>query len=65
MVFVPDVPVMVRAYWPMGAVLPAVRVSVEFAVVGFGAKDAVTPAGKPETARLTLPVNPYSGLMSA
>ena len=29
--------------------------------VGFGAKSAVTPLGIPETARLTLPLNPFCG----
>lgn len=28
-------------------------------VVGFSEKDAVTPAGRPETDRVTLPLNPY------
>ena len=42
------------------AVLAAVSVSkLEPVAVGFGAKDAVTPLGRPDTARLTLPVNPY------
>ena len=51
-VWVPEVPVMMSVYWPMGAVLPAVTVSVLLpAVAGFGEKDAVTPLGRPE--------NPY------
>lgn len=64
-VLVPEVPVMVRVLGPSWAVLDAVSVSVlsvPFAVVGLGEKDAVTPLGSPVTERLTLPVNPYWGL---
>jgi hypothetical protein len=44
-------------------VLLAVSVStVEPVEMGFGAKDAVTPLRRPETARLTLPLNPYCGV---
>ena len=53
--------VMVALYCPGVAVLLAVSVSVLELVVGFGEKDAVTPLGKPVTARFTLPVNPYCG----
>jgi hypothetical protein len=62
-VTLPDVPVSVTVDCPMAAELLAVSVSVLFPVVGFGVKDAVTPAGKPDNERLTLPVNPYWGLM--
>ena len=59
----PEVPVIVSVLVPTAlAVLLAVRVSVLVFVVGLGAKLAVTPWGKPDTARLTLPLNPYSGL---
>jgi hypothetical protein len=54
----PDVPVTVSGYCPMAVELLAVSVKVLFPVVGFGEKDAVTPLGKPETERFTLPVNP-------
>lgn len=37
----------------------AVNVSVLLFVVGFGENDAVTPAGKPETENVTLPLNPF------
>ena len=58
----PEVPVMITLYWPRLAVLLAVNVSrLEPVAVGFGEKDAVTPLGRPVTARLTLPVNPYWG----
>jgi hypothetical protein len=52
---------MVSVYWPTGAVLLAVSVSVLLEVVGFGVNAAVTPLGSPDTERFTLPVNPYCG----
>lgn len=57
---VPEVPLMVTVNVPVAAVLPAVRVSVLVPVVKLGLNDAVTPAGKSEAVRLTLPVNPFS-----
>jgi hypothetical protein len=57
----PDVPVIVIMYCPRLAVLLAVKVSMLLPVVGVGLKDAVTPLGRPDTARFTLPVNPYWG----
>ena len=54
----------VRVLVPSLAVLLAESVNIAYPVVGLGEKDAVTPLGRPETARLTLPVNPYSGLIS-
>ena len=62
-VCVPDVPVTVRGYWPTGVVLPAFTVSVLPPIeelMGLGLNEAVTPLGRPETDRLTLPVNTYS-----
>ena len=61
-VSLPDVPVMVSVEVPMLAELLATRVSTLFPTVGFGEKDAVTPLGRPETARFTLPANPKRGL---
>jgi len=61
-VVLPDVPVIVALYCPRVAELVAVSVTVLYPVAGFGENDALTPAGKPEIERLTLPVNPYSGL---
>jgi hypothetical protein len=58
----PEVPVTVALYGPGVAVLLAVRVSVLLPLVGLGARDAVTPLGRPVTERFTLPVNPYCGL---
>jgi hypothetical protein len=57
----PDVPVTVKGYCPMAVELLAVNVSVLLPVAGFGEKDAVTPLGRPETEKVTLPVNPYCG----
>jgi hypothetical protein len=58
----PAVPVMVSVLLPTLAVLLALSVSVLIFVVGFGVKLAVTPWGKPDTARFTLPLNPYAGI---
>ena len=54
----PDVPVMVTIAVPVVAEPLAVSVSVLVPVVLVGLNDAVTPLGKPDAARLTLPVNP-------
>jgi hypothetical protein len=62
LVRLPKVPVTVTVLCPIGAELLAVNVIVLIPVVGLGVKDAVTPVGRPDTERLTLPVNPYSGL---
>ena len=61
-VWEPEVPVTVIVWVPKGAEVLAVKVSVVPVVVGFGEKEAVTPVGNPETARLTVPLNPFSGL---
>jgi hypothetical protein len=58
----PDLPVMITLYCPTAAALLATRVSKLLPTVGFGEKDAVTPLGRPETARFTLPTNPKRGL---
>jgi hypothetical protein len=64
-VWEPDLPVMVTVYCPREAVLAAVKVSVPavIAEAGFGLKDALTPLGRPETERLTLPVKPLRELI--
>jgi hypothetical protein len=61
----PEVPVSVNEAWPAAAALLAVSVSIVFAWAwpgpnerGFGEIDALTPLGKPETERVTLPLNP-------
>ena len=56
---VPDVPVMVTVAVPVVAVLLAVRVRVLLEVAGFVPNAAVTPLGKPDAARVTLPENPF------
>jgi hypothetical protein len=57
----PAVPVMVTVLVPSDAELLADNVSMLNPVVGFGANDAVTPLGRPDRERFTLPVNPYCG----
>ena len=56
----PDLPVMVMFCVPSGAKVAAVSVSKAVPVVGFGLNVAVTAEGRPEAARLTLPVNPFT-----
>jgi hypothetical protein len=58
----PEVPVSVTVAFATGAEPLAVKVSVLLEVAGFREKDAVTPAGRPERERLTVPLNPYSGV---
>jgi len=57
----PEVPVIVTVAVPVVAVLLAVSVSVLLPVVLAGLNEAVTPLGRPEADRLTLPVNPLAG----
>ena len=59
---VPDVPVMVTVTVPVVAALPAVSVNVLVVVVGLGLNDAVTPLGRPEADKLTLPLKPFCGV---
>ena len=40
----------------------AVNVSVLVLVAGFGLNDGVTPVGRPDAVRFTLPVNPFVGV---
>jgi hypothetical protein len=60
-VSVPEVPVKVRVYCPGSAEGLAVTVKLLYEVVGLGENDAVTPLGRPDTERFTLPLNPYCG----
>jgi hypothetical protein len=53
---------MVTAAVPVVAVLLAVKVSVLVAVAGFGLNEAVTPLGRPDTDKLTLPLKPFWGV---
>ena len=57
----PDVPVMVTVEVPMAAPASAVSVKVLVVVVGFGLNAAVTPLGRPEALKVTLPLNPFKG----
>lgn len=59
---VPDVPVMVTVAVPVVAVELAVRVKTLVDVAGLVPKLAVTPAGRPEADKVTLPVNPPEGV---
>jgi hypothetical protein len=54
----PEVPVIVTVDVPVVAVALAVKLSELVVLVGFGLNAAVTPLGRPEAARLTLPLNP-------
>ena len=60
---VPDVPVIVTVAVPVAAVALAVRVSVLLLVAGLGLNAAVTPLGKPDAERVTLPLKPFNGVM--
>ena len=57
----PEVPVTVTAADPMVAELPAVRVKMLVVLAGFVLNSAVTPAGKPLAAKVTLPAKPFVG----
>ena len=54
-----DVPVIVTVAVPVVAVLVAVSVNVLAVLVLLGLNDALTPAGKPDAERLTLPLKPF------
>ena len=58
----PEVPVTVTVNVPVAAEGPAESVSVLVVALVSGMKDAVTPLGKPEAARFTLALKPFSGL---
>jgi hypothetical protein len=62
-VSVPDVPVIITVTVPVAAVALAVRVSVLLLVAGLGLNAAVTPLGKPDAERVTLPLKPFDGVM--
>ena len=57
-----DEPVTLTATVPVAAVLLAVSVSVLVLAVLLGLNDAVTPPGRPDADRLTLPLKPFCGL---
>src|SRR5690349_5534353 len=59
----PEVPVIVRGYVPPRAEPLASKVSTLVPEVGFVPHEAVTPLGRPVTARFTLPLKPYCGVI--
>ena len=59
----PAVPVTVNVNVPSAAVLVADRVKKLVVVAGFVPKVALTPLGKPDTAKFTLLLNPFRGLI--
>jgi hypothetical protein len=59
----PDFPVIVTVAVVVGAVLLAVNVNVLVAVAGFALNEAVTPLGSPDADKVTLPANPFCGVM--
>jgi hypothetical protein len=59
LVKLPEAPVMVTGIVPIVAVPLAVSVTVLAVLAGFGVNDAVTPLGKPDTDKLTLPLKPF------
>jgi len=63
LVSAPELPVIVAVKFPAAALLSAVRVSKLELDVLLGLNAAITPAGKPLTARLTVPLNPFCGAM--
>ena len=60
---VPEVPVIVTSKVPVAAVPLADKVSTLMAVAGFAPKAALTPLGKPDALRFTLPLNPFTGVI--
>ena len=59
----PDVPVIVMVAGPVVAVLDAVNVKLLLAVAGLGANTAETPLGNVDVVNVTLPLNPFCGVM--
>lgn len=59
---VPEVPVTVTVKVPAVAVLLAASVTTLVEVVGLVPNVAVTPEGRPEADKFTLPINPSEGV---
>lgn len=59
----PDVPVTFTVNEPVVAVLVAERVKTLLVVAGFVPKVPPTPLGKPDAAKLTLPLKPLRALI--
>ena len=60
---VPEEPVTVTVKVPVAAVPLADRVSRLVVLAGFVPKRALTPPGKPDAVKFTLPLNPFTGLI--
>src|SRR5437879_6015271 len=58
----PDEPVTVTVTVPVVAMLPADSVNVLVLAVLLGLNDAVTPLGRPDADKLTLPLKPFCGV---
>jgi hypothetical protein len=58
----PDAPETVTVTVPVAAVLLAASVNVLVLAVLLGLNDAVTPLGKPDADKLTLPLKPLCGV---
>src|SRR5260370_12822885 len=58
----PELPVTVTVTVPVVAVLLAVSVNVLVLVALLGLNEDVTPLGRPDAARPTLPVKPFCGV---
>src|SRR6266404_944734 len=58
----PDEPVTVTVTVPVVAMLPADCVNVLVLAVLLGLNDAVTPLGRPDADKLTLPLKPFCGV---
>ena len=58
----PEVPVIVTVTVPVVAELLAVRVNVLVLVVLDGLNDAITPLGRPEADKATLPPKPFTSV---
>ena len=59
----PDLPLTLALKVPVLAALLTVRVNVLLEVEGLGLKEAVTPIGRLDAEKLTLPLKPFVGLM--
>jgi hypothetical protein len=61
---VPEVPVMVTLTGPpaMAELVAVSVIALEPAVAGLGLNAAVTPLGRPEAEKVTLPANPLAGV---
>ena len=58
----PDVPVIVTLTVFVVTALVAASVNALVMVAGFGLNDALTPLGRPEADKLTLPLKPFCGV---